>query len=54
MQQKHHIGMMLFSVKTPIESLEDNLFAATQISKEVEETKIETEEEAKKESHKRK
>lgn len=29
MQKKHHIDMMLFSEKIPLESVEDNLFVAT-------------------------
>ena len=41
MQQKHRINMMLFSERSPLESenqVEDNLFAAAWVSKEVEET----------------
>jgi len=33
MQQKHHIDMMLFGEKIPLEIVEDNLFVATQVSK---------------------
>ena len=53
MQQKHHIDMMLFGEITPLESAnqeEDNLFAATHASKEVEEIEIEAK--AKKEAYK--
>jgi len=55
MQQKHHIYMMLFLEKNQLESknqVEDNLFAAAHVSKEVKETEIEAE--AKKEAHKEK
>lgn len=46
MQQKHHIDMILFGERIPLESenkMEENLFAVTQVSKEAEETKTETE-----------
>ena len=47
--KNHHIDMMLFG-----ETVEDKLFAATQVSKEVKEIETETKEKEKKETQKEK
>ena len=43
MQQKYDIDMMLFGEITPLQLVEDNLFAAAQVSEEEAEKKTETE-----------